>query len=67
MAIAMALGGYTGGEADALRRTMGNIRKKERLEAALERLKQRDARAIDDVSRPTGDAGDRRHRSATIS
>jgi error-prone DNA polymerase len=39
MAIAMQLGGYTGGEADALRRTMGNIRKKGRLEAALAGLK----------------------------
>jgi error-prone DNA polymerase len=35
MAIAMKLGGYTGARADALRRTMGNIRKKGRLEAAL--------------------------------
>jgi error-prone DNA polymerase len=35
----MQLGGYTGGEADALRRTMGNIRKKGRLEAALVGLK----------------------------
>ena len=32
------LGGYTGGEADELRRTMGNIRKQQRLEAALVRL-----------------------------
>ena len=39
MAIAMALGGYTGGEADALRRTMGNIRKKERLLLALKDLR----------------------------
>jgi error-prone DNA polymerase len=39
MAIAMKLGGYTGGGADALRRTMGNIRKKGRLEAALVGLK----------------------------
>ncbi len=38
MAIAMALGGYTGGQADELRRTMGNIRKQKRLEGALERL-----------------------------
>jgi error-prone DNA polymerase len=38
MAIAMALGGYTGGQADELRRTMGNIRKKERLMGALTRL-----------------------------
>jgi error-prone DNA polymerase len=39
MAIAMRLGGYTGAGADALRRTMGNIRKKGRLEAALVGLK----------------------------
>jgi error-prone DNA polymerase len=39
MAIAMALGGYSGGEADALRRTMGNIRKKERLLLALKDLR----------------------------
>ncbi|MEP6496183.1 MAG: DNA polymerase III subunit alpha [bacterium] len=39
MAIAMQLGGYTGGQADALRRTMGNIRKKGRLEAALTGMK----------------------------
>ena len=39
MAIAMALGGYTGGQADELRRTMGNIRKRERLVAALTKLK----------------------------
>src|SRR5204863_2711678 len=39
MAIAMALGGYTGSEADELRRTMGNIRKEGRLEAALKGLK----------------------------
>jgi error-prone DNA polymerase len=35
MAIGMVLGGYSGGEADALRRTMGNIRKKEKLMLAL--------------------------------
>jgi error-prone DNA polymerase len=39
MAIAMALGGYTGGRADALRRTMGNIRKKDRLILALKDLR----------------------------
>jgi error-prone DNA polymerase len=39
MAISMQLGGYTGAQADALRRTMGNIRKLERLEAALDELK----------------------------
>ena len=39
MAIAMALGGYTGGQADELRRTMGNIRKRERLVGALTRLR----------------------------
>jgi error-prone DNA polymerase len=38
MAIAMALGGYSGSGADALRRTMGNNRKKERLLGELERL-----------------------------
>ncbi|MDQ3995708.1 MAG: DNA polymerase III subunit alpha, partial [Gemmatimonadota bacterium] len=38
MAIAMALGGYSGSGADALRRTMGNIRKKERLLGELEHL-----------------------------
>lgn len=39
MAIAMRLGGYTGAQADALRRTMGNIRKKGKLEAALVDMK----------------------------
>ena len=39
MAIAMALAGYTGSEADELRRTMGNIRKEPRLIAALEKLR----------------------------
>src|ERR1041385_6632292 len=39
MAIAMQLGGYTGAQADSLRRTMGNIRKKGKLEAALVGLK----------------------------
>jgi error-prone DNA polymerase len=39
MAIAMQLGGYTGAEADSLRRTMGNIRKKGRLETALSGMK----------------------------
>jgi error-prone DNA polymerase len=39
MAIAMTLGGYTGSQADELRRTMGNIRKKERLVGALTRLR----------------------------
>ena len=39
MAIAMSLGGYTATEADLLRRTMGNIRKKTRLEAALDALR----------------------------
>ncbi|MCC7195991.1 MAG: error-prone DNA polymerase [Gemmatimonadaceae bacterium] len=41
MAIAMALAGYTGGEADEMRRTMGNLRKEPRLLAALDRLRQR--------------------------
>ncbi|HVX41395.1 MAG TPA: DNA polymerase III subunit alpha, partial [Gemmatimonadaceae bacterium] len=40
MAIAMQLGGYTGAQADALRRTMGNIRKKGKLEAALVQMKE---------------------------
>jgi error-prone DNA polymerase len=40
MAIAMKLGGYTATQADLLRRTMGNIRKKGRLEAALADLKR---------------------------
>jgi error-prone DNA polymerase len=40
MAIAMKLGGYTATQADLLRRTMGNIRKKGRLEAALTELKR---------------------------
>src|SRR6185503_5557881 len=39
MSIAMALGGYSGSEADELRRTMGNIRKEKRLLAALEKLR----------------------------
>jgi error-prone DNA polymerase len=39
MAIAMALGGYSGSGADALRRTMGNNRKKERLLGELETLR----------------------------
>ncbi|HEY5220082.1 MAG TPA: DNA polymerase III subunit alpha, partial [Gemmatimonadaceae bacterium] len=38
MAIAIELGKYSGAEADEMRRTMGNIRKKERLAEALERL-----------------------------
>lgn len=38
MAISMALGAYTGSEADELRRTMGNERKKARLLGALEKL-----------------------------
>jgi error-prone DNA polymerase len=41
MAIAMALGGYSGSEADELRRTMGNQRKKDRLLRALQRLRTR--------------------------
>jgi error-prone DNA polymerase len=41
MAIAMAIAGYTPGEADELRRTMGNQRKLTRLLAALERLRAR--------------------------
>lgn len=38
MAISSTLGGFTPAEADRLRRTMGNIRKKERLEAVLGEL-----------------------------
>ena len=41
MATAMTLGGYTGSEADELRRTMGNQRKKGRLERALAKLEGR--------------------------
>ncbi|MBX6331465.1 MAG: error-prone DNA polymerase [Gemmatimonadaceae bacterium] len=41
MAIAMQLGKYTAAEADALRRTMGNDRKRDRLLAALEQLRGR--------------------------
>jgi error-prone DNA polymerase len=41
MAIARDLGGYTGAEADELRRSMGNIRKQPRLQAALDRLQSR--------------------------
>ena len=41
MAIARDLGGYTGAQADELRRTMGNIRKQPQLEAALDRLRER--------------------------
>ncbi|HTR78569.1 MAG TPA: OB-fold nucleic acid binding domain-containing protein, partial [Gemmatimonadaceae bacterium] len=39
MAISMRLGGYSGAEADALRRTMGNIRKRGRLVHALHGLR----------------------------
>jgi error-prone DNA polymerase len=39
MAIAMALGGFSAGEADELRRAMGHRRKLARLQAALEKLK----------------------------
>lgn len=41
MAIARDLGGYTGAQADELRRTMGNQRKEPQLRAALERLRER--------------------------
>jgi error-prone DNA polymerase len=41
MAISSTLGGFTAAEADRLRRTMGNIRKKERLEAVLAELTER--------------------------
>jgi error-prone DNA polymerase len=39
MAIAMSLANYSGGQADELRRTMGNDRKRARLVAALQRLR----------------------------
>jgi error-prone DNA polymerase len=39
MAIAMSLANYTGAQADELRRTMGNDRKRARLIAALQRLR----------------------------
>ncbi|HEX6062906.1 MAG TPA: DNA polymerase III subunit alpha, partial [Longimicrobiales bacterium] len=39
MAIAMALGGFTAGQADELRRAMGHARKIKKLQAALEKLK----------------------------
>ena len=41
MAIAMALAGYTGAEADEMRRTMGNMRKEAKFLAALARLRER--------------------------
>ena len=41
MAISSTLGGFSAAEADRLRRTMGNIRKKERLEAVLHELTER--------------------------
>jgi error-prone DNA polymerase len=41
MAISMALGGFSAAEADELRRTMGHVRKLPRLQAALERLRER--------------------------
>ena len=41
MAIAMKLGGYTAAQADELRRTMGHIRKVEKLHGVLEQLRQR--------------------------
>ena len=41
MAISALLGGFTPPEADRLRRTMGNIRKKERLQAVLTELTER--------------------------
>ena len=51
MAIAMKLGGYSATEADQLRRTMGNIRKKARLEAALSALEQRmQLRGVDEAT-----------------
>ncbi|MFN2636395.1 MAG: DNA polymerase III subunit alpha [Gemmatimonadaceae bacterium] len=41
MAIAMKLGGYSAAQADELRRTMGHIRKVERLHRVLEQLRNR--------------------------
>ncbi|MGH7602892.1 MAG: DNA polymerase III subunit alpha [Gemmatimonadaceae bacterium] len=41
MAIAMKLGGYSAAQADELRRTMGHIRKVERLHKVLEQLRSR--------------------------
>jgi len=41
MAIAMKLGGYSAAQADELRRTMGHIRKVERLHRVLEQLRSR--------------------------
>jgi error-prone DNA polymerase len=41
MAIAMTLGGYSAAQADELRRTMGHIRKVERLHRVLEQLRTR--------------------------
>jgi error-prone DNA polymerase len=41
MAIAMTLGGYSAAQADELRRTMGHIRKVERLHKVLEQLRAR--------------------------
>ncbi len=41
MNIAIALAGYSAAEADLLRRTMGHIRKRPKLEAALEELRRR--------------------------
>src|SRR5688500_18689306 len=40
MAIAMALGGFTAGQADELRRSMGHYRKLPKLQAALQKLKE---------------------------
>jgi error-prone DNA polymerase len=41
MKISSVLGGFAAAEADQLRRSMGNIKKKERLAGVLERLKER--------------------------
>lgn len=41
MAIAMKLGGYSAAQADELRRTMGHIRKVEKLHSVLEQLRSR--------------------------
>jgi len=41
MAIAMALAGYAGAEADEMRRTMGNMRKEARFARGAGRLRER--------------------------
>jgi error-prone DNA polymerase len=52
MAIAMKLGGYSAAQADELRRTMGHIRKVEKLHRVLEQLRARmvERRVTEDVA-----------------